>query len=301
MRNDLKAVLSTWRFLWHHPITSRNRVAAFTRWFRWQLGTRILAGQAVVPFVQGSRLLVRRGMAGATGNIYAGLLEFEDMAFTLHVLRPNDLFVDAGANVGVYTLLAATSGANCISIEPIPATYLDLVANVQLNGLHNRARTYQVGLGATPGVAEFTSDLDAMNHVLTVNELAQNTVHVEITTLDQLLRKDKPTLLKVDVEGFETEVFNGAMETLASSTLLAMIVELNQSGKRYGVEEEDLIRKFEQFGFRPYEYLPLIRELRECSDHKNSNTGNTLFIRESEIVTERVRSAPPFSVFGTQI
>ena len=297
----MRAVLNTWRFLWRHPLASRNRAAAFTRWLRWQIGSHILQGEAVVPFVQGSKLLVRRGMAGATGNIYTGLHEFEDMAFTLHFLRRDDLFVDAGANVGVYTVLAATTGARCVSIEPIPATHSDLVANILLNGFNDRVRTHQVGLGATPGVAEFTSDLDAMNHVVAANESARNRVQVQITTLDDLLRRDMPTLLKADVEGFETEVFDGGTETLASPNLLAMIVELNQSAKRYGAMEGDLIQKFEHFAFRPYVYMPFERELRACLNRKNWNSGNTLFIRNHQIVHERVRSAPRMSILGTQI
>src|SRR5882762_1907914 len=96
MNQNVAAFLSNWRFLWNDPIVSRNRSGAVGRWLRWQLGARILEGQAVVPFIGGARLLVRRGMTGATGNIYAGLIEFEDMAFTLHLLRPNDLFVDVG-------------------------------------------------------------------------------------------------------------------------------------------------------------------------------------------------------------
>jgi hypothetical protein len=61
----------------------------------------------VVPFVGDTRLLVARGMRGATGNVYVGLHEFEEMAFALHALRPSSRFIDVGANVGSYTVLAA--------------------------------------------------------------------------------------------------------------------------------------------------------------------------------------------------
>jgi hypothetical protein len=56
------------------------------------------------------------GMTGATGNLYVGLHEFEEMAFLLHFLRPGDLFADVGANVGSYTILAAVAverGTHC--------------------------------------------------------------------------------------------------------------------------------------------------------------------------------------------
>jgi hypothetical protein len=140
-----------------------------------------------------------------------------------------------------------------------------------------------------------------MNHVVALSESIHNAVRVQMTTLDELLRQDEPTLLKVDVEGFETEVFDGATKTLAAPSLLAMIVELNRSGDRYGANQEQLIQKFEHFGFRPYEYLPFERELRESIHGKSQRDGNTLFVRRPEIVVERVRSAPRISVFGTLI
>jgi hypothetical protein len=51
-------------------------------------------------------------MKGAAHFIYPGVCEFEEMAFVLHYARPTDLFVDVGANIGAYTVLAAgASGA----------------------------------------------------------------------------------------------------------------------------------------------------------------------------------------------
>ncbi len=63
--------------------------------------------EVIVHWIGGTRLAARRGMTGLTGNIYAGLHEFADMAFLLHFLRPSDLFADVGANVGSYTILAS--------------------------------------------------------------------------------------------------------------------------------------------------------------------------------------------------
>lgn len=71
-------------------------------------------------WIEGARLMVRNGMTGATGNIYCGLHEFTDMSFVLHLLRPDDLFVDVGANIGSYTVLGKvckTPGQTCLSAE----------------------------------------------------------------------------------------------------------------------------------------------------------------------------------------
>ena len=107
-------------FILGHPLNRSRPAAALVRWLRWQLGSRLLPGPVLVPFVEHIGLLMRPGMTGATGNLYCGLHEFEDMALVLHALRPADLFVDIGANVGSYSMLAAATGAEVSAFEPIP-------------------------------------------------------------------------------------------------------------------------------------------------------------------------------------
>ncbi len=80
-------LLNTYRFIANHPLTRDHKIHAMSRWLRWQFGSRVLGWPVVVPFVGDTRLLARPGMTGATGNIYCGLHEFEDMAFVLHFLR----------------------------------------------------------------------------------------------------------------------------------------------------------------------------------------------------------------------
>ena len=70
-----------------------------------KLGSRLLPGAVLLPFVNEVCLIVRPGMTGATGNVYSDLHEFEDLALVLHALRPDDLFVDIGANVESYLML----------------------------------------------------------------------------------------------------------------------------------------------------------------------------------------------------
>ncbi len=94
------------KFVSSHPLTRDHKLKAYFRVLNWQLRSR-LSSEICMPWIAGTKLVVKRGMTGATGNIYAGLHEFADMSFLLHFLRPNDLFVDVGANVGSYTVLAS--------------------------------------------------------------------------------------------------------------------------------------------------------------------------------------------------
>src|SRR5262249_23453782 len=211
------------RFLCNHPLTRDHRAAGFVRLFRWQIESR-LRREVIVPWVDGIRLAARRGMTGATGNIYAGLHEFADMAFTLHFLRPHDLFLDVGANIGSYTLLASgVCKARTISFEPDPQTMALLRRNIDLNGLHGRVLLQQTAIGAEEGEVEFTLGRDTCNHVTRGN--AGRTQRVSMRTLDSVTALAPPTMIKVDVEGHEADVFRGARTVLKSPLLKAIITE----------------------------------------------------------------------------
>src|SRR4051812_11613752 len=138
------------------------------------------------------------------------------MAFLLHFLRPADLFVDIGANVGSYTILAgAAVGSNCIAFEPVPATFAALVENVRLNHIDSRADCINAAVGDTEGTITFTSDADTVNHVVASNERTSAALDVPVHTLDGVLQGKRPALLKIDVEGYETPAIAGARQTIA--------------------------------------------------------------------------------------
>lgn len=145
-------LMQSLRFVLHHPLNRSRPLVALSRWLRWQFGSRLLPGAVLLPFVEDVGLLVRPGMTGATGNFYCGLHEFEDMALVLHALRPDDLFVDIGANVGSYTMLGGAAGATVLAIEPIPSTFSWLARNIRVNGLGERVRALNLGLGSDEGL-----------------------------------------------------------------------------------------------------------------------------------------------------
>jgi FkbM family methyltransferase len=271
------------------------------RFVKWQVGSRLIQGEVVCDWVNGSKFLVKKGETGLTGNIYTGLHEFADMGFLLHFLRYEDLFVDVGANVGSYTILACSAiGARGVAFEPVPFTYKRLVENMRLNHLEEKVKCYNKGLGSQQGTIFFTSDRDTTNHVLASNEQCSNTVNVEVTSLDNALNSETPSLIKIDVEGYESPVLQGALKTLKKQSLHAVILELNGSGSRYGFNESEILALMLDHGFGIYSYNPFSRVLINL-EKKNSNSGNTLFIRNIEFVEERLRKSVKINVNGWQL
>jgi len=237
-------------------------------------------------------------MTGATGNLYCGLHEFNDMGFLLHFLRRDDLFVDIGANIGSYTVLAAGHvGASVVSIEPVPKTFEHLQNNISINQVANKVVAYNLALGNEKGQISFTSTLDTMNHVATASEA--NTIEVPVDTLDAIMEKEKePVLLKIDVEGFETNVLKGASQTLSRKNLKAIIIELNGSGAKYGYDERLLHEKLLENNYHPYQYNPFERELTAIDTF---GTHNTIYIKDPAFVRERVKEADKLKILDNWI
>ena len=284
-----------------HPLNRGRAVDALLRFAAWQIGTRLIRGSVAVPFAGDTRLLVKRGMAGATGNVYCGLHEFEDMAFVAHALRSDELFVDVGANIGSYTVLAAgVANARCLSVEPVPSTFRYLLDNVRLNDLSGRVVCHNVALGREHGELRFTAQYDTMNHALEADAAGGDSIAVPVVTLDSLLADQAPAVIKIDVEGFEAAVIAGGQRTLHSHSLLAVLAELNGSGKRYGFNDEDVDREIRAAGFTSACYDPMTRTLREQPEQPRTGM-NVLYVRRIPELQARLAASAPIEVLGGHV
>ena len=143
----------------------------------------------------------------------------------------------------------------------------------------------------------FTYVLDDANHVVAEGE-SFSSVSVQCSRLDDEL-SSSPILIKIDVEGFETEVIKGGSRTFSSADLKAIIIELNGSGTRYGYSEKDIHEYLVSKGFSPYWYDPFKRELQALSTWWGR--FNTIYIRDQAFVSARVKSAAKVVVNGRAI
>lgn len=284
-RSAVNSLRSITRGLLNAPLNRGRPISALARFVGWQLRARLFGG-GVVPFVNGARLHVRKGMRGATGNVYRGLHEFKEMGFALHLLRPGDVFLDVGANVGTYSILAWSVGAHPHAFEP-GERYDDLVEQFRLN--HVDGKTYQAAVGATPGTISFTRQLDTVGRPSLPGE---ESVEVPLVTLDRLVPAEipPPALIKIDVEGYESAVIAGAEQLLRRTPPLAVIMEVGQ-GTRFGFDDTSIAQAMvRDYGFEAMTYDPFTRTLTPAAIK-----SNVIYVRPA--AHERIRSAPPFRVW----
>jgi FkbM family methyltransferase len=205
------------------------------------------------------------------------------MAFALHFLRPGDLFVDVGANVGSYTILAsAVVGAQVLAFEPSEESADWMRGIIEHNRVQDRVRVLRCAVGGEHGIVAFTTGLDTMNRVDDSGQRA-----VPMTTLDAECVV-QPALIKVDVEGTEAEVLKGAVRVIEGPEPPALIVEVNSP---------DVVDFARRRGFVCYRYDPFTRTLESTTAH----SGNGILIKNVAVAQERVRTAKAFKVRGRSI
>ncbi len=300
LHKKARKLWDTLRILCQHPLTRSRQLRTLVQYAVLQVRSRITRSPSVVPFVEGTSLIFEDGMDGRRADIAVGLFEFEEMAFVLHALREEELFVDVGANIGIYTVLAAGGrGAFCLSLEPVPDTFRQLRANLQKNNLEGRVDALNKGVGAASDTLRFTLSEGANNHVC-ADGTDEQTVSVPVEPVDSLLDdfSSSPTILKIDVEGWEGAVLQGAEETLCQGAPLALIVELCEGG-RYGFDEDDIDENLRRKGFTPVVYEPFRRTLRSIDQRLPG--GNTLYVSDLDAFSKRVRSSRAYSVHGQKL
>jgi len=292
-----KNLLKTASFILNHPLndTLEDKVGTFRRYLSWQTHSRLHPGPSLIDFVGHTRLLVKRRVAQRR-ICYMPLNEFEEMAFVVHALREGDLFVDIGANIGAYTVLAVSvAGATALACEPLPANYALLLANLRLNKAENKVEALNVGVGGKEGTLRFTTSLGPKDHVVFTHETMQTEKAIElpVRTLDSIVGDRNPTAVKIDVEGFETEVIKGGAKAMKNDSLRAIIIELKGHGTRYGYDESVLMDHIAGFGFQAFCYSPLDRRIFMSEKGCNSS-DNRIYIRDPGWARERVANHPGF-------
>ena len=173
----------------------------------------------------------------------------ESLSFLRAYLKPGDHVIDVGANVGDTVLTASTQAGRSgrvVGIEAHPTTFDYLRENVALNGADN-VELIHSAVGAVTGTARFSDDRrDDMNRV------DGGDLQMPIERLDRLVPGAQPVaLLKVDVEGYEKFVFDGATEVLRRTQCVYFEVSAVHF-RRFGYCTRNVIEMLRADGFQVF-------------------------------------------------
>ena len=216
-------------FTWRHPSNRGHRLKKVAEVVKFQLTGRLAHRRAIAPVGKRSRLWADAGTYISARALYANPLDWNEMLVWQRVLGKGSLFVDVGANVGLYTVWALDTGADVLAIEPNRRSLEQLEENLALNGY--QAEIARLAVGEAPGTLTMTTELDQQNHLVLAGDndgaASVATETVEVRTLDDVVGDRTVDGLKIDVEGAELLVLKGATRLLAERRIKLIQMEWN--------------------------------------------------------------------------
>ena len=243
-----------------HALAATSRSAPFERG-RWRIGSlayRLIDGESGAQ----SAVQTRHGFAMnldlaqfVDRTIYCtGEWEPLETALIAEILKPGDGFVDVGANIGYFTLLASRRvgpSGRVIAVEANPRTFKLIEANVRLNECAN-VDLRHVAAGETPGFATMI-EREAGNAGGDQVDFAAVSSHTSMAVerLDQLVGEQPVRLIKLDIEGAEAKALRGATGLLERSDAPDLVFEFTPKFLAdMGDEPRALIGLLERLGYR---------------------------------------------------
>lgn len=207
-------------FIWTHPANERERARALLRALSFQARGKLLRRRTLARLGDRSMVWVDPHRTAASKVLYANPPDYSEMMAWRQTLRPGDLFVDVGANIGVYTIWAGELGAEVIALEPASDTFALLMENVALNGYS--VKPIEAAAGAAGGTTRFTNGQDCVNRVD-----PEGAVEATMVTIDSIIDDRIVAGMKIDVEGFEIEVLRGCERALSEHRIKLIQLEWN--------------------------------------------------------------------------
>jgi FkbM family methyltransferase len=223
------------------------------------LASRVARGRhlAKVRLREGTFLVDLRDQ-GVAGPMYLrGCYEPSETRLFQGLLRPGMTFIDVGANLGYYTVLASKlvgPAGRVVAFEPHPYNFELLRQNLELNRVENAA-VHQLALGDVAGSLKLRcSDWNFGDHQAYGSDDDRECVEVPVATLDAVLGAGgRCDVLKMDVQGFEPAVFRGMQALLRANAGIVVVSELWPLGmSRAGFACEEFLAGFTSMGLQPH-------------------------------------------------
>ncbi|WP_414623421.1 FkbM family methyltransferase [Calothrix sp. CCY 0018] len=301
------------RYIIVHPNNRQKQFLSLSKFFGWQLYKRITHRYLDIQLLQNLKLRCYPDSQSASAAIYCGIYDYHEMNFVLRYLREEDSFLDIGANIGIYTLLAASKikSGSIFSFEALPTNYRRLEENINLNNL-TQVKPYSIAIADSVGSVTISnntkSDSTAFITTNTTNTTAES-LQIASSTLDTELQNENLnhlTLAKMDIEGAEILALKGAKYLLQQQRPHVWILEL-LNGVNHGYRKQDIVNLLQDYGYGLYHYNADTNQLQSIT-LESVQSDNVFAIANSALDFVRLRlsesplstPAPSFAEYNQQ-
>jgi FkbM family methyltransferase len=195
------------------------------------------------------------------------------------------LFIDIGANIGYYSLLAASIGIKCIAFEPIQKNYSLFEKSIKQNNFQHLIKLYKIALGEEHKMVEF----NIINHNMGGATMYDFTNKIEpdykenvmvFIADDLLLPIEQEMFIKMDVENMEVSVIKGMIQTLSKGKVKYLLMEISKV-----IDQTELFKILKEKGFHTgisIEYLEEIDSSKTLHLQSNYLSHKNIYVKIEE-------------------
>lgn len=244
----------------------QNPLQAMIKRLGWRLHWKINTQPFVIPFAETLKIVIPKTGSGA-GIYYQGFSEPTTADLFIRFLRPKMVVIDIGAHIGEYTLLAAKvvgDSGQVHSFEPQSHLFSFIKQSVELNGFQHVVLDCSAVSDYTGNIEFQVFDEPTLSSIRKQNmhEQSMKIVSVPCISLDNYWtnKTDKIDLIKVDVEGAEKFVLQGAVNLLALPPQQAPTWIFEYAPNSYadfGYQSNEILQLFKQYGYIVFQYCGL--------------------------------------------
>jgi FkbM family methyltransferase len=197
----------------------------------WKLFQKHFALNTIFEIENSTKLIIPANSSYGSLLIYsAGTIDYNESSIIKKLLRHDDIFIDIGANIGYYTLLASSliNSGSIFAFEPNHKLCKLIEQSLMLSEVSKDIyRVLPTAVGSKNGFAQFViEDQSELSHLTELSTI--KATKVPITTLDSIVSTNKIRnirLVKIDTEGAEPEVFQGMKKSLQNGIIDAILFE----------------------------------------------------------------------------
>lgn len=261
------------------------RIHTFARFFMLQFLFRLKRPKSVLFL--GEEVPFSFTQTGPTSTFYHGVNEPRDMLFLSAILNERYQFIDVGANIGLFTLLASKCNVSkIIAVEPDKSNFHQLKSNLKSWNVTN-CSLFNCALGSHNGKVELFGHDVSVRAKYVSEVVSEGEGAVECLSLDGLISNcdGYNRIIKIDTEGFELMVLMGGLDTIAQWDTKIIIIEINDNLDSAD-DKREIFRILNQNGFFAYMYDMNNAEIIQIQDNFK-RSENTIFIKQHFVDTVR--------------
>lgn len=244
----------------------------------WQVYKRLIGLPVIINTYRKTSFILRPSCITSSRFVYEKTPDKREIEILAAFAGNNVMFVDVGANVGLYSVLLCRDFDEAILFEPNPVAATMLMKNIAINEKLDKYKIYEAAVGAKNGQVSFPVLDSPLPTAKISSDASEVTIERKLICLDDILLGSRQIVIKIDAEGFDAEVIMGLTRCLSESKVRICLFEchtLEILKKVY-----DFLYKNNKLSYSIYDETRLIDTLDDFSQKMNRD----IFIVRNDIV-----------------